>query len=180
VKHIVSVLSVIVVLAAAAAVLQAADDASLAGRAAPRLDTRLHIGARVPSLDELKGQVVLLFFWAHWCPECKAESPTIAKLMAKYRGQGLAIVAPTQRFGYVDGGRPAPPDRELRYIIQIRDKYYGFLRDVPVPLSDANSKAFGVSDMPTHVLIDREGIVRLVQPGLMTEEGLDAAIRKLL
>jgi hypothetical protein len=47
-------------------------------------------------------------------------------------------------------------------------------------LSDANAKAYGVSDMPTHVLIDREGVVRLVQPGLMTEEELDAAIRKLL
>lgn len=178
-KTVASALGLIAVLAAAATV-RAADDVSLAGRAAPRLDTRLHIGTRVPNLDELKGRVVLLFFWAHWCPECKVESPTIAKLIDKYRTQGLAIVAPTQRFGYIDGGRPAPPDKELRYIIQMRDKYYGFLRDAPVPLSDTNARAYGVTDMPTHVLIDREGVVRLVQPGLMTEEELEAAIQKLL
>jgi hypothetical protein len=80
----------------------------------------------------------------------------------------------------VEGGRPAPPDKELLHIIRTRDTYYPFLRNEPVPLSDANAKAYGVSDMPTHVLIDREGVVRLVQPGLMTEEELDAAIRKLL
>ncbi len=165
---------------AASAGLRAADTASLEGRPAPRLDTRLHIGSRVPNLDELKGRVVLLFFWAHWCPECKAESPAIAKVAEKYRAQGLAIVAPTQRFGFVDAGRPAPPDRELRYIIQVRDTYYGFLRDVPVPLSDANARSYGVTDMPTHVLIDRQGLVRLFQPGRMTEAELDAAIQKLL
>src|SRR5262245_13756363 len=56
---------------------------SLEGRAAPRLDTRGRIGRRVPSLDELKGSVVLMFFWAHWCPDCKAESPTVAKVLEK-------------------------------------------------------------------------------------------------
>ena len=156
------------------------DRVSLEGHAAPRLDRGLRLGSRLPSIDALKGKVVLLFFWAHWCPECKAESPTIAKLLGKYRSQGLAIVAPTQRYGYVGAGRPAPPDRELRYIIQVRDTYYSFLRAEPVPLSDANPKAYAVTDMPTHVLLDRQGIVRLNQPGRMTEEELEAAIQKLL
>jgi thiol-disulfide isomerase/thioredoxin len=178
-KHVLSALGLIAVLAAAAAA-RAADSVSLEGRAAPRLDTRLHIGRPVPGLDELKGRVVLLFFWAHWCPECKAESQTIANLIGKYRAQGLTIVAPTQRFGYVDAGRPAPPDKELRYIIRVRDTYYAFLRNEPVPLSDANAKSYGVADMPTHVLVDRQGIVRLFQPGRMTEEELEAAIQKLL
>ncbi len=62
----------------------------------------------------------------------------------------------------------------------MRDTYYGFLRDVPVPLSDANARSYGVTDMPTHVLIDRQGLVRLFQPGRMTEAELDAAIQKLL
>jgi thiol-disulfide isomerase/thioredoxin len=179
VKHIVSACGLIAVLAPAH-VARAVDTAHLEGHPAPRLETRLHIGSRVPGLDELKGRVVLLFFWAHWCPECKAESPTIGKLLERYRSQGLTIVAPTQRYGYVGAGRPATPDKELRYIIQVRDTYYGFLRDAPVPLSDANAKSYGVTDMPTHVLLDRKGIVRLVQPGRMTEDELEAAIQKLL
>jgi thiol-disulfide isomerase/thioredoxin len=152
----------------------------LEGRPAPRIEGRLHIGNRVPSLDELKGKVVLVFFWAHWCVECRAESPTMAKLVDRYRSQGLTIIAPTQRYGYVEGGRPAPPDRELRYIIQIRDAHYSFLRDAPVPVGEANHKAYGVEGIPVHVLIDRQGIVRHYHAGRMSEEDLDAEIRKLL
>src|ERR1700676_1571232 len=137
----------------------------LEGQLAPRIDGGLHIGTRVPSLDELKGKVVLLFFWAHWCMECRAESPTIAPLVDKYRSQGLVIIAPTQRYGYVEGGRPAPPDRELRYIIKIRDTHYSFLRDIPVPVGQANHKTYGADVIPLHVLIDRQGIVRLYNAG---------------
>lgn len=153
---------------------------SLEGSPAPRIETRMRVGPRVPSVDELRGRVVLLFFWAHWCPECKAESPAVGALLAKYRGQGLSVIAPTQRYGYVAAGRPAPPDKELRYIIRVRDAAYGFLRDEPVPTSEANYKQYGVTAVPMNVLLDREGVVRLYHPGRMTEEELDVAIRKLL
>lgn len=156
------------------------DRVSLEGRPAPRLETRLRVGPRVPNVADLKGRVVVLFFWAHWCPECKAESPSVGKLLDKYRSQGLAIVAPTQRYGYVEGGRPAAPDKELRYIIQVRDTHYGFLHDEPVPVSEANYKEYGVTTVPMNVLLDRQGVVRLYQPGRMTEEELEAAIKKLL
>jgi peroxiredoxin len=156
------------------------DRMSLEGRPAPRLETRLRVGPRAPSMADLKGKVVLLFFWAHWCVECKAESPTVGKLLDKYRSQGVAIVAPTVRYGYVEGGRPAPPDKELRYIIHVRDTRYGFLRKEPVPVSEANYKEYGVTTVPMHVLVDQQGVIRLYQPGRMTEEELDAAIKKLL
>jgi len=153
---------------------------NLVGQPAPRLDGRLHLGPSVPSVDALKGKVVLLFFWAHWCSECKAESAGVARLLDKYRSQGLVIVAPTQRFGYVAGGRPAPPDKELRYIAQVRDSYYKFLDQQPVPVSEANAKAYGADLIPLHVLIDRQGVVRVYHPGRMTEEELEGAIRGLL
>jgi thiol-disulfide isomerase/thioredoxin len=156
------------------------DSVSLEGVRAPRLDGRLHIGPRVPNLDELKGKVVLLFFWAHWCTECRAESATIAKLLERYRSQGLVIIAPTQRYGVVEGGRPAPPDKELRHIIQVRDAHYGFLRNEAVPIGEANHKAYGAESIPLHVLIDREGIVRYYHPGRMSEEELEGPIRGLL
>jgi thiol-disulfide isomerase/thioredoxin len=156
------------------------DSAGLVGQPAPRLDGRVHLGPRVPSADDLKGKVVLLFFWAHWCSECKAESADVAKLLDKYRSQGFVVVAPTQRYGYVAGGRPAPPDKELRYIAQVRDSYYKFLDQEPVPVSEANAKSYGANLIPLHVLIDRQGIVRLYHPGRMTEEELDGAIRSLL
>jgi peroxiredoxin len=156
------------------------DRVSLEGHPAPRVETGLGLGPRVPSLGKLKGRVVLLFFWAHWCRECKAESSSIAKLLDKYRSSGLAIIAPTQRYGYVENGRPAPPDKELRYILQVRDTSYGFLRNEPVPVSEANYKKYGVTTVPMHVLLDRQGVIRLYHPGRLTEDELEAAIRKLL
>jgi thiol-disulfide isomerase/thioredoxin len=153
---------------------------SLEGQPAPRLQTGVAIGARVPAAKELDGKVVLLFFWAHWCADCKGESSIIAALMDKYRAHGLVLVAPTQRYGYVSQGRPASPDRELQHIVQVRDTSYAFMRREAVPVTDANYKQYGVASIPMHVLIDRTGVVRLYQPGKMTEEELEAAIRKLL
>ena len=153
---------------------------SLEGHPAPALDTSEFIGPAPPPLTQLKGKVVVLFFWAHWCPDCKIEGPILAKLLAKYRAQGLAIVAPTERYGYGEGGATITPADELRYIVRIRDTYYPFLAEVPVPVSAANHKLYGVSSTPTIVIADRQGIVRLYHPGRMTEEELEAQVRGLL
>ncbi|PWT82290.1 MAG: hypothetical protein C5B57_08935 [Blastocatellia bacterium] len=153
---------------------------SLEGRPAPKLDGGEHLGPRVPNVDQLKGKVVLLFFWAHWCPDCKAESPLIAKVAEKYRSRGLVIFGPTQRYGYVADGRPAPPDKELRYIASVRDSHYQFLRQEAVPVGQGVHRAYGIASFPVIVLIDREGIVRLYHPGRMTEDELEAAVSGLM
>ena len=92
----------------------------------------------------------------------------------------LAIIAPTQRYGYVEAGRPAAPPKELRHIVDVRNASYAFLRKEPVPITDTNYKEYGVTTIPMYVLVDRQGIVRLYHAGRMTEEELDAAIRSLL
>jgi thiol-disulfide isomerase/thioredoxin len=155
---------------------------TLEGHPAPPLELTESMGAPLSgaTAKALEGKVVVLFFWAHWCPDYKAEGPILAKLYARYQAAGLAIVAPTQRFGYVAGGAPATPDEELRYMETVRDKYYPFLAGVPVPVSVANHQRYGVSSTPTVVLLDRQGIVRLYHPGSLTEDELDAQIRPLL
>ena len=153
---------------------------SLAGQPAPAIVAPEQLGSSTRTLDELKGNVVLLFFWAHWCPDCKAQAPAIASALDKYRDQGLRVIAPTQRFGFIDRGQDASPDDELRHIEQVTNESYAFLRDESVPVSDANHKRYGVSTTPTLVLVDREGIVQLYRPGQMSEDDLDAAIRELL
>ena len=153
---------------------------TMEGQPAPALDRSEFIGPVPPSAQDLKGKVVLLFFWAHWCGDCKAQSPVLAKLLDKYQAQGLTIVAPTQRYGYVARGATAAPDEELRYIVQIRDEHYPFLKTLPVLTNAANHDRYGVSTTPTIVIVDREGAVRLYHPGQMTEEALDAQLRPLL
>lgn len=153
---------------------------SLEGQPAPALEDGDVLGRPVPRVEELKGRVALLFFWAHWCPDCKAQAPILSKLLDRYRNDGLIVVAPTQRYGYTVRRSPASPDEELRYIAQIRDTSYPFLRDAPVPVSEANHTRYGVSTTPTLVLVDRRGTVRLYHPGNMTEEELSAAIESVL
>jgi hypothetical protein len=102
-------------------------------------------------------------------------------MLDRYGKNGLAIIAPTQRYGYtVRRTLPAAPDEERRHIEQVRDTSYPFLRNEPVPVSETNHTIYGVSTVPTLVLVDRRGIVRLYHPGNMTEEELRAAIEPLL
>lgn len=152
---------------------------TLAGRPAIPLETGEFLGSNRTTLEALKGRPVLLFFWAHWCSDCKIQSPILAKLLAEFGRDGLTIVAPTQRYGYIGTRRP-PAEEERRHIARIREQFYEALEGVSIPLSGQNFKNYGVSSTPTLVLIDREGVVRLYHPGRMTEPELRAALRDLV
>ena len=153
---------------------------SLEGHPAPALEARSELGKPTPGFASLKGKVVVLFFWAHWCGECKAQGPILSALLDRHLAAGLTIVAPTQRYGYTVKRAPATPAAELEHIRQVRDEHYAFLRDEAVPVSEANHRLYGVSTTPTLVVLDRQGIVRLYHPGTMTAGELEAAIAPLL
>jgi thiol-disulfide isomerase/thioredoxin len=152
---------------------------SLEGKPAPALTVGRWLGPKPPPLAALRGKPALLFFWAHWCGDCKAEAPVLARLKSAYGGR-IAIVAPTQLYGYIVGGEEAPPASELKYIGEVRARYYAPLADVPAPVSAENFKVYGASTTPTLVLIDGAGIVRLYHPGNMTYEDLKTTIDRLL
>ena len=152
---------------------------SLEGKAAPALDEREFLGAKPAPLASLKGKPVVLFFWAHWCGDCKQESPILAEIAKEYAAKGLIVVAPTQRYGYVARGEAAAPSDETKYIDEVRRKFYSDLLNVTAPISEENFKNYGASTTPTVVLIDRQGIVRLYHPGTMSLEELRAALNRL-
>lgn len=153
---------------------------SLEGQPVPAIDLSEYLGPKPPAMASLKGKVVLMFFWAHWCADCKTQGPVLATLAEKYGDRGFVVFAPTQRYGYVARGQDASPAEELRYIDQVRKEFYPVLADHSVPVSEANHMRFGVSTTPTLVLVDREGIIRLYHPGKMTLEQLEARLRPLL
>jgi thiol-disulfide isomerase/thioredoxin len=153
---------------------------SLEGKPAPPLDVTQWLGAKPVPLGQLKGHPVLLFFWAHWCGDCKAEVPELARLVAQYQSKGLVLIGPTQHYGYAAGGDDASRDEETRYIDAVRNRYYAALPGMSVPVSEENFQRFGASTTPTLVLVDRQGIVRLYHPGAMLYSQLASKLAEVL
>jgi thiol-disulfide isomerase/thioredoxin len=153
---------------------------SLQGQTAPELDVREWIGAKPQTLASLRGRPVLLFFWAHWCSDCKGMVKSVASVMKTYGPKGLALVAPTKRYGYVAGGEDATPAVEKPYIEKVRGQFYSELGQMPMPVSAANFQQYGSSSTPTVVLVDRAGKVRYYHPGAINEQELAAEVAKVM
>jgi thiol-disulfide isomerase/thioredoxin len=151
---------------------------SLVGRPAPALQATQYLGVKPPTLASLKGSPVLLFFWAHWCGDCKAEVPIIARLRQEFAPSGLVVIGPTQFYGYAAQGNDATPAQERAYIDSVRQRYYASLPDMPVPLSQQNFNTYGASTTPTLVVLNRAGQVATYHPGAMPYEELRAAVEK--
>jgi thiol-disulfide isomerase/thioredoxin len=151
----------------------------LEGKPAPALQGQVFLGAKPPTLASLRGKPVVLFFWAHWCGDCKQEGPILGEIQKEYGPKGLVVVAPTQHYGYVAKGEEAGPAEELKYIDQVRRTYYPNLLNVAAPVSEENFKNYGASTTPTLVIVDRKGVVKLYHPGVMTLDELRAALNRI-
>lgn len=116
----------------------------LKGKKAPDLILR-DINNRPFNLSSLRGRVVILNFWATWCPPCRAEMPSLNNLYRELRNRGLEVVA-------VSADRS---DSAVRDYVS-RNKL-----DFTVLIDPDNrvSREFKVFSIPTTFLIDRNGII---------------------
>ncbi|HWY19769.1 MAG TPA: TlpA family protein disulfide reductase [Candidatus Acidoferrum sp.] len=153
---------------------------SFEGRPAPALRADQFLGSKPPVLAQLKGSPVLLFFWAHWCGDCKAEAPIITQLRSEFAQKGLTVLGPTRLYGYTAQVENAAPSDELTYIDAVRHRFYAGLLDMPVPISKYNFDLYGASTTPTLVLLDRAGKVAMYHPGALPYDQLKAEIEKVV
>lgn len=123
---------------------------------------------------------MLLFFWAHWCGDCKAEAPIITQLRSEFAPQGLKVIGPTRLYGYTAQVEHASASDELQYIDLVRRRFYSGLLDMPVPISKYNFDVYGASTTPTLVLVDRAGKVAWYHPGALPYGELKAEIEKVV
>jgi len=153
---------------------------SFQGKLAPALKEDQSLGAALPPAAQLKGSPVLLFFWAHWCGDCKAEAPIIAQLRSEFAGKGLKVIGPTRFYGYTAQIEHARPSDEIQFIDAVRHRFYSGLLDMPVPISKYNFEVYGASTTPTLVLLDKAGKVAWYHPGAVPYGELKGEIEKVV
>jgi len=153
----------------------------------PRIQKNINLlsleGKRAPALEGVTlpaGKPTLLFFWAHWCGDCKYEGPIVARVRDEFAQKGFTVIMPTQKYGYIGATQDVPPELELRYIDAVRKQFYPMLLDAPAPVSEENFNKYGASTTPTLVLVDGAGVVRLYHPGVVRYEELHARVAALV
>ena len=119
------------------------------------------------SLADYQGQVVLLDFWATWCPPCRVELPVLNKLHAEYKDRGFTVIGMT-----VDEGAAA----------EVQKAVSRFPLSYPVGLAGEEARAVygGIRAVPTKFLLDREGNIRQHYEGVVPESVLRADVESLL
>ena len=156
------------------------DDSLVSSKPLPDLDADDWVEQQPVKLSDLRGQVVLLDFWAPWCGPCRYTLPQLSRWYSAYKSKGLVILGVTKYYGLGDQKELTPPE-ELVYLRNFRTRNrlpYGFL----VSDSDKNDLNYGVFSIPTSYLIDRKGVVRYISLGASEEEiqGLGELIKKLV
>jgi thiol-disulfide isomerase/thioredoxin len=139
------------------------------GTTAPSISMQTYDGKKM-SLTDLRGKVVMLDFWATWCPPCQAEMPHLIKLAKEYESKGLVFVAASR-----DEMPDAPLFVEEFVVSRIPD-----LAPYVVYAPDEMAAAFQITALPTLYFLDREGRVIDAQRGAMSEDALRRRIEKAL
>ena len=149
---------------------------SLEGERGLPIDMHDFVGAAPQATS---GKPVLLFLWAQWCGDCRAQAPSLARVWQRYRDKGLVIVAPTRYYGTVDE-KPATPEEEKARVAKVWSEVYAGLDGVTAPIDGQAHIAYGASATPTFVLLDRKGVVRFYTPTRLSEEELSRRIDAVL
>ncbi len=146
------------------------------------LDARLQQGGTVPALDDgrvlrglskekpvrlrdLRGQVVVLNFWASWCRPCESEAPLLERTQRRLSRSGQGVVLGVT-FNDV-------PSDSLGFA-----REFGLSYPLYVDPGTEFAKQYGVRALPETIFIDREGRIRAIARGELTEKFLNGALRR--
>lgn len=119
---------------------------------------------RTWTLEDAKGKVLLLRFWADWCPYCRFEMPILDRYYRRLKKEGFLVLAVNVK---------QSAEVALAFTAQLDITF-------PVPLDPDGkmAKRYGVYAIPTNFLIDRQGVIREILIGEVFRE--EAVLRDLL
>lgn len=137
------------------------------GQLAPNFSLKTLDGSQI-TLSDLRGQPVLINFWASWCGPCRREMPELIRVYANYRDKGFIVLA--LNLTHQDT-LPAV----AAFVEEFRIPF-------PVLLDEAGevTKLYQLRGIPVSVFVDRTGVVRRVYTGAMTGEQLDQFVAEIL
>jgi len=145
----------------------------LVGKKAAPLEVEAWVNGSPLTDADLKGKVVLLDFWAVWCGPCVATFPHLREWNAKYADKGLVMIGMTRYYNYEwdeKGGKAVrsqgkvSPEDEQAMLVKFAEANK-LTHRFGVQKGNAMTEYYGVTGIPQAVVIDREGVVRMVKVG---------------
>jgi cytochrome c biogenesis protein CcmG/thiol:disulfide interchange protein DsbE len=110
------------------------------------------------SLSDLKGNVVLVNFWATWCPPCQAEIPDFEEAYRERGGDGFVVLGVNVE---------EPPSEVLPFVADM-----GITYPVVLDREGRVSRAYRALGLPTSLLVDQDGVIRFRQEGIVSASEL--------
>jgi peroxiredoxin len=135
------------------------------GNIAPDFTLGSNRASRV-SLSELRGKIVILNFWASWCPPCRHEVPALQTIHNEFGPRGVVVLAVNEREKLSDVERFAH-DNSINFAVWLDEDGWA-------------GNIYQARSIPTTYFIDEEGIIQAIQIGSMTREQIVTHLEKLL
>jgi peroxiredoxin len=124
-------------------------------------------------LADFRGKVVILDFWATWCPPCREGIPELNRLYAEYRNRGLVVIGVS-----LDRGEP---EEVRRFLEQRGAEYVNAMGNEEMFQAYSSLPGLGkIQGIPTAFVIDREGRLQKKFVGLTRKQTFEAVIKPLL
>ncbi len=125
------------------------------------------LDGRPVRLADLRGRPVWINFWASWCPPCQEEVPVVRAIHERYRAEGLVVLGISVQ--------ETSPEDVRAYVAK-----YGLSYAIGFDATSAVFRTYRVFGLPTQFFLDREGVIRQVVNGPLTEAQAEAIVGPLL
>jgi thiol-disulfide isomerase/thioredoxin len=153
----------------------------LVGKPAPELVVKRWFDATPTTIAGLKGKLVLLDFWAMWCSPCVSGFPYLEAMHEKFGNQGLVVVGVTRLYGRSDTAADLTVKKEWDTLENFKKSHnIHYPLAVGGPDDPTNDERFGVTALPSTVLIDRRGIIRYYGHGPGEYRKLSRLVARLI
>jgi len=144
---------------------QEVEEAPKVGRLAPDF-TLLDLDGNTVALSDFRGKAVFINFWATWCPPCRAEMPDIEAIYKEYKNKDVMVI----------GVDILEAEDVVRQYVQQGGFSWTFVIDTTGEVADN----YGVTAIPTSFFLDKEGVIRAVDIGDITERAMESQLAKAM